>query len=204
MKNNVRRPKKPMPRHVNPGLFIRETVAPLLLSRTVSDPRPVLGIDEGLNDKQHVEPMVRRLLARGIVSMATPLWWQFRVKRDGTRISFLGTPNRVRPLNLDLGRHARGTSCPDEVVVAQLVAYFLNNDRLCLLTQNTKSDLAGLRWILETEVAPVLEELVPKRLGLLALVQKPGSRLEEYCALVERRLTTEEIQAGFRWELLPE
>jgi hypothetical protein len=84
------------------------------------------------------------------------------------------------------------------------VSYFVTNDRLCLLTQNTRNDAAGLRWILQTEVAPALDALQPKRLGLLALVQKPGSPLSEYCGSVEHWLSTRDVEPGFRWQLAPE
>jgi hypothetical protein len=193
-----------MLRQFTPGLFIRDTVGPSLGSRTVTDRRPVLGIDEGLNDKLHIAPMVTRLVARGIVSSAIPLWYQFRVLADGTRMNVLGSEISVSPFMPDVGRQERGTSWPDEGVVAHLVGYFLYCDRICLLTQNTSNDADGLRRILQTEVAPVLEALVPRRLGFLALVQKPRAPLEEYSALVEQRLATTEIQAGFHWELLPE
>lgn len=73
-----------------------------------------------------------------------------------------------------------------------------------MLTQNTKNDAAGLRRILQNEIAPALEELEPKQLGLLVLVQKPGSQLKEYCASVEYWLTTKKIEPGFRWEIVPE
>jgi hypothetical protein len=193
-----------MSRHSNPAAFIRETVGPSLVSRARSDHRPVLGIDEGLNDRQHVEPMTRRLVARGIVSMATPLWYQSRVLSDGTRINVLGSAISPSSLTPDTGRPSRpAVSWPDEGVVTQLVTYFLTNDRLCLLTHNTRNDLAGLRRILQTEVAPALDALQPKRLGLLALVQKPGSPLNEYCGSVEHWLATRDVEPGLRWQLVP-
>ena len=105
-------------------MYIRETLAPLLAMRMVSDHRPVLGVDEGLNDIQHVEPMICRLVANGIVSMATPLWYQSRITSDGTSMNILGGKISESPLVPDTGRPRRGTSWPDEGVVAQLIAYF--------------------------------------------------------------------------------
>lgn len=149
--------------------------------------------------------MIRKLVASGVVSMATPLWYQTRILSDGTRTNPLGGNVCISSLTPDIGRPLLpGSSWPDEGVVAQLVTYFLVYDRLCLLTQNTKNDSAGLLRILQDEVGPVLDEMKPKRLGLLALVQKPGSRLNDYCISVEHWLTTKEIEPGFRWQLVPE
>ena len=194
-----------MSRQFNPARFIRDTVGPLLNSRTVSGNGPVLGVDEGLNDKRHMRPMTRRLVENGVVSMATPLWYQARVLPDGQRINLLGGAVSISPLMPEIGHPPHpGSSWPDEGVVAHLVAYFLQCDRLCLLTQNARNDSNGLRRILEDEVGPMLDEMKPKQLGLLALVQRPRSRLNDYCISVEHWLTTKEVEPGFRWQLVPD
>jgi len=193
-----------MQRLYHSARFIRETIVPLLASRTVAHPEPILAIDEGLNDRRYVDPMLRRLVANGTVSQAVPLWYQLRVLSDGSRISAAGGATALPLLLPDIGRVERGTFWPDERVVAMLIAHFLTSDKLILLTQNTRNDLHGIRRILQTEVGPTLNELVPMRLGLLALVQKPGTSLSSYCASVEHWIMTKEVDAGFLWQVVSE
>ena len=70
--------------------FINETLAPLVEKRDASHRPPMLGIDEGLNNEEHVGSMCRRLMRRGIVARAVPLWYQQRITKDGNLMSVPG------------------------------------------------------------------------------------------------------------------
>jgi hypothetical protein len=94
----------------------------------------------------------------------------------------------------------RGVHWPDERVVAATVVEFFTSDRPCLLTQTPTRDERGLRWSLEQEVGPALETFSPRRLGRLALAQRPGASLAAYAAAVEARLTPGGVSPGCRWE----
>jgi hypothetical protein len=195
-----------MNREMNSGAFIRETVAPLLPSRGPVDTCPAVGIDEGLNNRQWVDPMLKRLVEESVISTAIPLWDQLRRRESGELFELVGSSGRkMREFfpSYDIGRPVKGHSTSDEDVVALLTSEFLSRDRVCLLTQNTKRDHGGLRSILELEIAPILENLKPKRLGILVLCQKPGSLLKEYTVLVEAILRAEIIAPGFEWRIVP-
>lgn len=191
---------------MNSGAFIRETVAPLLPKRGPVGISPVVGIDEGMNNSRWVGPMLKRLIAANAICAAIPLWYQLRRRDSGELLTLVGSSGKTMreffPTH-DIGRPVRGHSTPDEDVVALLTSEFLSRDRVCLLTQNKKRDCDGLRCILESEIAPVLESLEPKRLGLLVLCQTPGSSLKEYSAAVERILRDETIAPGFEWRIVP-
>ena len=194
-----------MPRQFRPGQFIRATVGPALAAESRTGEGIVLGIDECLNDPEFVAPMVERLVRSGVIERARPLWYEARILGDGTRVNFLGGVDRNTRSQHELGRPPRPASrWPDEGVVAQLVSHFVRHDRLCLLTKNTKNDRAGLKRILHDEVRPVLEALSPNRLGLLALVQRPGTSLSTYCAAVEGWLSCSAVERGFHWMEVPQ
>src|SRR5579871_2941328 len=172
--------------------FLKATVAPTLQERGEVVERPILGIDECLNNEEHIGALGRRLVARGVVSWSMPLWYSMRVTASGKKLSVPGgsiTPSVLFP---DPGRQIRGWSWPDEGVIASLISYFILNDRLCLLTRDTAKNASGLRHILESEVSPTLESLTPRRLGLLVIAQKyPSSgNLASYAEAVESRLTS--------------
>ena len=183
--------------------FIEMTLAPAVADRMPIDRAPVLGIDEGLNNEEHIGLLCRRLMSRGLVSEIEPLWYQTRRTQDGTTISILGGAISISELSRDKGRRVRGSSWPDEGVVGLSVAQFLKADRVCVLTTNTKRDENGLYEVLTKEVGPALEKITPRRLGLLILAQTPTSTLSAYCAAVEERLVAASVGPGFRWELLP-
>jgi hypothetical protein len=162
----------------------------------------VLAIDEGLNNEEHIGGLGRRLINAGIANIVVPLWYQQRIDRQGQRFVVSGSSLSPSSLWPDIGRPVRGTSWPDERVVSMLVAHFSSCDRLCLLTQNTKRDRAGLWATLTREVAPAIEAIKPKHLGLLVLVQSPTMTLPGYVAAVEKRLARFAVSHGFAWELV--
>jgi len=82
------------------------------------------------------------------------------------------------------------------------VAPFTHANRICILTANTR-DKNGLRYILELEVGPEIENLKANGIGLLVLAQSPKSTLKDYSGAVERRLVLG-VSAGFAWQQLPD
>jgi hypothetical protein len=52
-------------RQYNLSGFITDTLAPLVANRVPSTQSPVLGIDEGLNNDEHVGSMCQRLVQCG-------------------------------------------------------------------------------------------------------------------------------------------
>lgn len=189
-------------RGYNPAAFITTTLADAIRCRE-DRPGLTLGIDEGMNNETHIGSLCRRLIAAGVVFASVPLWYQQRENAQGQRFMAVGSSVSPSPLMTDVGRAVRGSSWPDERVVALLVAEFLSTDRLCLFTQNTKNDVNGLRWILEREVGPALENLSPRRLGLLVLSPVAGTSLANYTEAVEHRLRSDKVLPGFHWENLP-
>jgi hypothetical protein len=192
-------------RQFNSAGFLNSTIAPLLQTRSEIDGPPILGIDECLNNEEHIGALVRRLLSCDAISQSVPLWYATRETKSGEKLSVLGNSISPSPLVPDVGRPIRGESWPDEGVIACLISNFIHADRLCLLTQNVKLDVNGLRYIFENEVGPVLEALSPKRLGLLVLAQESPSsgNLGDYARAVESRLTKRPVTPGYNWEQLP-
>jgi hypothetical protein len=190
------------PRQYNPAAFIRDTLTPLIAGRVREDCIPILGIDEGLNNGKYIAPMGMRLVQRGIVSGVNPLWWQSRVTASGQRFTTAGSGAPGFGI-YESSKHVRGTSWPDERVVASAVGEFTHISRVCILTANTKRDKNGLRHILETEVGPEIQKLKAIGIGLLVLAQTPKSTLKDYAEAVERRLVLG-VSAGFAWEQLPD
>jgi hypothetical protein len=179
--------------------------APAVAARSPILLPPVLGIDEGLSDERYLGTMCSRLVRCGVVSQSQPLWYRRRQNETGNIITPLGgsyTPER----HPELGHYAkevRGYSWPDEGVVAGAVINFMQFDRICLLTNNKKRDVDGLHYIIMNEVRPALENIEPKRLGLLVLLRNPAADLNTYCQAVERRLVHGEIKPGVAWEQTP-
>jgi hypothetical protein len=190
-------------RQFNAGAYITTTLANQITSSRHRDSGVVLGLDEGLNNEEHISPLCRRLLAANLMSQSVPLWYQQRVTTRGERFIVQGSSLSPSPLLADVGRAIRGSSWPDEGVVAMMVAHFSTTDRLCLLTQNTKNDRDGLWRIMHEEIRPALESLDYRSLSLLVLAHDTmTTSLASYAALVEDRLVREGVSAGFRWETL--
>jgi hypothetical protein len=207
----------PSARQFNPAQFILSTIAPTLALSARSQEAVILGIDECVNSPQWIEPLALKLMAQGHVTEATPLWYSQRPfaeeqpKGAPQFVSSLGGFDRAsadsrreayRAFGLsELGRPLRGERAwPDEGVVSLLVCGFLRSERVCLLTGNTSQDADGLYRILHEEVGPALESIQPKRLGLTALVRRPGSTLSEYAQAVEAWFKTTTVQPGFLWK----
>src|SRR5665213_3507656 len=105
------RPRKSPARQFNSGAFIRTTLA----AEPIGHPSgSFLGIDEGLNNEEHIGAMCRRLLLAGVVSVVSPLWYQRRQTADGTMFSVPGSSLSPSPLWPDVGRPVRNVSWPDD------------------------------------------------------------------------------------------
>ena len=76
-------------RQFDPGAFIT-TLADLIASGGRRDSKVVLGLDEGMNDKEHIPSLCRRLQAANLISWSVPLWYQQRVNAKGERFTVLG------------------------------------------------------------------------------------------------------------------
>ena len=68
-------------REYDPAEFIRTTFPGVVDAGSRRDPRPVLGIDEGLNNEMHIGELGRRLLGLDIIGSVVPLWYQQRVDK---------------------------------------------------------------------------------------------------------------------------
>jgi len=189
---------------MNPAGFLRDTLAPLLQASGTINPLPVIGVDEGLNDWRFVEPMLHRLVGSGAVHHSIPLWYQERKLISGQTFSTSGGEAIDHPA-FSPSTGIQGYSWPDEQVVALMATEFLSHDRLCILTQNKKRNRDGLRWILEKEVAPALQEPDLRRLGLLVLCHHLPSQcsVEAYCHAVEAELRHSVIEPGYHWKFVP-
>jgi hypothetical protein len=209
----------PSERQFRPGQFILSTIAPTLNASARQDARVVLGIDECVNAPQWIAPLVTRLMEHGHVSEATPLWYSTRpfadeqpegapqfINKPGVfdRASAAARREAFKQLGIpQTGRHRSGQDeWPDEGVVSLMVCAFLRSERVCLLTGNVARGVDGLYRILHDEVAPALESIQPRRLGLTALVRRPGSTLAEYAQAVEAWFRGHNVQPGFLWAVL--
>ena len=166
-----------MSRLMNSGNFLRHTVAPLLIHRGPINSMPVIGVDEGLNNEEHVYSLLVRLIQKGTIIKSIGLWYHIWETWSGKKEMIYGSPSDFLKTIRGISRQLRGQSTPDEEVIALLTSEFLSSDRIVLLTQNKANNRDGLRWILEREVAPALEDMDPKRLGLLVLCRTPKSNL---------------------------
>ena len=138
-----------------------------------------------------------------MIAGTVPLWYSGKVTRSGQR--FLTTGGKLsnatrRKLGLPVGKPVEGYSWPDEKVIAYLVVHFTSHDRLCFLTSDLNSMPLGVRVLLETEVAPALEQLADQRLGLLVLAKTPRTNLTDYASAVENHLIGNGVSAGFCWK----
>src|ERR1700683_4342087 len=138
--------------------------------------KPFLGIDECVNCKEIAE-LARRLIKKGLIDSAGPLWERTH-ERNGVLVcsipggvdkdSLLRKPN---PLLADVGVPVEHRSWSDFQVVQMLVANFLSNDRLILLSANTRDDAGGLRRLLNEIVAPSLAHR-PEALHPMAIFKR--------------------------------
>lgn len=186
---------------MNPGEFIKTGLKEVLERIPSRNGPPALGVDEGLNDKKYVWPLVKSLQSNRIVDHGVALWHKQQQLKKG---KIYKPADSFRPpwAIPELWEDVRGASCHDENIVSSLVYYFTAHDRLCLLTTNTKNDKGGLRWILEREVQPAIAVTFPDRIGLLVLFQKPGSTLEQYCTAVESYLTQKGVGPGYNSQII--
>ena len=195
--------RKPRPRQFNLRGYINETLAREIAGQR--GPRHTrqlfVGIDEGLNN-DCINDMCRRLVQTGVAHVTSPLWYARRIKADGEFMNVLGGSIAPSSLVTDVGRIARGSTWPDENVVALAVAN-LSTMNVCILTSNTRNDANGLRRILQTEVRPALEGLKHAPVGVLVLAQAPGTSLAAYAAAVEKRLRSGRIEEVFEWLEIP-
>lgn len=158
-----------------------------------------MGIDESLNDPL-MEKMLQRLFEQRKIAAVVRLWITAYATDSGQRVNVMGSSAKfVEAILGESVRRDRSHSTPDEDIVALLLSYFLSYDRLCLLTADVNRNTVGIWSILHTEVEPVLQELDPVSLGLLALCPRKGSKREDYCAAVEARLAARGPETGFEW-----
>jgi hypothetical protein len=146
---------------------------------------PFLGIDECLNRKE-IRELVQVVEARGLVEMAMPLWYETRQKDDVITGTFLGgvdRDSRLREPNAliaDIGTPVRHRSWTDYQVVLALVANFNPYDKLIVLSENIKMDVAGLRSLLNDVVGPALRDRADG-LSLTGLFKRRRTPIEDYC-----------------------
>jgi hypothetical protein len=84
-----------------------------------------------------------------------------------------------------------------------LVAHFMHNDRLVLLTENRRRDQDGLWRILHEEIKPALEAEPMCRLGLLVIFKRGKSSHPAYADSVVDMLQSSCVAAGFNTCKLP-
>lgn len=149
---------------------------------------PYIAIDECLNCPD-IERLCISLLQRNFTRGSGPLWYQLRIRSDGTKISVPGGVDknsilRINPLIGDIGKPAEYYSFDDLKVVQGLVASLLGNDRIVLLSENTKNDQYGLRRLLTVLVRDQLSNNHGNRLSLVALFKKGRTPISDYCEAV--------------------
>jgi hypothetical protein len=103
------------------------------------------------------------------------------------------------PAGFELGLPVKGFSWPDEYVAQLLVAQLGASDRVVLVSENTKRDVAGLRRVLELRVAPALSADRHSALGLIAFMKKGRTAWSSYADELLRFLRAGPLPSGFSY-----
>ena len=161
-----------------------------------------VGYDECLNRKE-IQTLVSDLCDRGLIRSHAPLWWEQRLRSDGSLLYSYGGVSRSNPTQMaaldgDAGVPVKYQSYEDRQVVDYLVTHFLSYGRLIVLTENTRNNDEGLRRILNEEVAPLLEASENKKFGLTVLFKRGKTQIHDYCVKVASLMETESFDLGYK------
>lgn len=182
--------------------FFEETIRPLVAGRATSPIRkPFLLLDECV-DNRDVDQAALELFTSGRCAGGTGLWQALRATADGSRFLLAGgVPKGCKVPGL--GLPVKGWSWPDTDVVDLLVAHFTTEDRIVLLTENTKRNQGGLWRLVHEEIKPSLEAHGGGRLGLLVLAKRGKATHSAYAKAVLDRLSNGGVERGFSADMLP-
>ncbi len=169
---------------------------------------PLVLFDECV-DLPTVVPVVREGIRRNTVFASRPLWTQLRRKADGTLFHLEGRAPRRGPGagDWDWGTRESGYSVSDRDALLAAIANFLAADRLVILSANVRLDLKrdsqGLRALLMTEIAPVLQRHHQRRFGMLALMKGPRIGWSTFAGALAARLAgSAAVSVGFEYHVV--
>ena len=151
---------------------------------------PYVGIDECCNHPL-IHSISGTLLARRLAARVTPLWEERRIRTDGSALYVVGGLSKGDLPDADLGDVGvaeRGARWDDQKVLAWLLGLFPAAHPVVLLTENTRMDELGLRWLLNNLVAPALAKRTNHHLSLSAIFKSGSTSYPSYCAGIVARL----------------
>lgn len=176
--------------------FLRKVLDEHATSRPASD-RPLIALDECSNHPLIHERMLQ-LVRRGQADGVLELWFNFRRIEDGTVCNFGGNSARFLRDQMDVGSAVKHISSSDSDIVYHLIAHFTNNDRLFILSENTRLNDLGLRRLLREEIAPVLANYHDDRFTIGALFRRGKTPLVDYLNQVESMILSTNYPQGYK------
>jgi hypothetical protein len=141
---------------------------------------PLIVRDECLNNPT-IDSTISALCRGGLASGSRDLWYQPRIRNDGSLLMVMGRPNKELLPSLDIGKQLKHASWDDQYIVYLLVGHFAISAKLVLLSENIKNDRLGLRHLLTDYIKPYLSLYHRNIFSLTVLFKKGGSNYEDYC-----------------------
>ncbi len=163
--------------------------------------QPMLAIDECL-DHPTVGDLGLNLVTRQVVSSTTSLWDRIWQRPDGSLVSIQGGGKRFMSDGNDNGKLVKGFSANDGEVVCLLLGNLYSNDRVALITENTRWDKNGLRDLLVNHVKPAIEIYHYDRYGLHVFFKKGKTSMLDFCTHVAVALEHNGVSIGWADELV--
>lgn len=155
--------------------------------------RPAVSVDENLNHPELTSRLFALLEERWLVSGA---WYAERMHPDGVMGHF--SPLRFPQLPpIHWGERIPGTRWTDEQVIWNIVTQFAGRARVFFLSENRRRDLRGIRRILETELAPILDSDPLHRYGLMTLWKKGPTNPVRYAEAAIQIIRTTTPPSGY-------